>query len=74
MNRIKILTALRNTLAGIGVCGFVVMYLSLSGADTDTIPFGRACTLALIGLAAFGAGILGALALGNEIDYIRRRK
>ena len=74
MKKLKILTALRNTLAGIGVCGFVVMYLSLSGADTDTIPFGRACTLALIGLAAFGAGLIGSIAIGNEIDYIRRRQ
>lgn len=74
MNRLKILTAIRNTLASIGVCGFVLLLGSLGAADTDTIPFGRACVQAAIGLLAFGGGLLGAIIAGNEIDYIRRRQ
>ena len=65
----KFLRVLKNVLAIIGFLGCLAILWTTGAIEKDLFTFKQEVLLAVTSLAMFGGGVLGSIALGNEIEY-----
>lgn len=70
----KFLRALKIILATIGFLGFVAVLWTTGAIEKDLFSFKQEVVLAVTSLAMFGGGVLGSIAVGNEIEYRKGKR